>query len=646
MGRSNIDMAQREPKRLECKECDYTTRSHDSLSKHNTEKHYPDLFQPCQYCHFVSTDAKKVRTHVAQVHVRRGKYNCKQCDYIGKGYVGKSQRCLERHIAAEHHSGLTAFKTDTSTEIKLESEDSDSSVDDKCRKCNFPTPNLRTCHEHAKRQHFDCEDCDFSTVFRLRLSAHEKTCGGTKESGYLFIEGVDKPYHCPHCGFDAATKKFVLRHMDRCSKEKGKNGTSSKEKGKDNTKCDEGDFMASEPEEDNPRVAKAKSATTAKIGIKSSLARRPFKCPKCKLSFSDKGEAMLHSRKRHIKCVDVNCAFVTTHMDISLVHMRDCLKARGARKASPTGNRKTREELKDPDWDPDCEILVIEEKRPKEKLRAPARGDVQVNWSAAPEVTMMGKDPWESMWERRFTDPDPEATLRMAEQQRVRNMAGFDFFRKMQEEFAKKKEREQERKKKEEEVMKNARDANGRESDSGNETKETISDNDEEMMQEDPAPDNAAAPGGRGDKEENDGADGESAEGGSVEGTDPVAAALVEVGLLEPIVSMQVGEELSVSVPDGAEGIAEKKATMTAEDPDSEPRRKRKKRKGLPPFFRAFLRGKAEKEEPVAREGGDSIKEEEEENGEGEKAPCDLCPFVAGDQNGLTSHILKMHVVV
>ena len=41
-------------------------------------------------------------------------------------------------------------------------------------------------------------------------------------------------------------------------------------------------------------------------------------------------------------------------------------------------------------------------------------------------------------------EEDPEATLRMAaERLRVRNMSGMDFFRKMQEEFAKKKEREQ-----------------------------------------------------------------------------------------------------------------------------------------------------------------------------------------------------------
>ena len=613
MGRSSTDLAQREPKRLECKECDYTTRSHDFLSKHTTAKHWPDVFQPCQYCHFVSTDAKKVRQHVAHAHVRRRKYNCKQCDYIGKGYVGKSQRCLEKHIAAEHPSYLTTIKTDA-----LESEDTDGSEDNKCRKCDFTTPMRRTLHEHIKRQHLDCEECDFSTVFRLRMAAHEKTCGGTKESGYLYIEGVDKPYHCPKCGFDAATKKFVLKHMDRCLKEKGKK----------NTKCDEGDFMTNEPEE-KQRAAKAKSVTSAKFRINVG---RPFKCPKCKLSFSDKGEAMLHSRKRHIKCVDVNCEFVTTHMDISIIHMKDCLKAR---EASQTVNGETRDESENSD----CEIIVIEEKRPKEKLgpRAvnPEYGDARSKRSAAPEERAVGNDPWESMWKRRVTDPDPEGTTRIAEQQRARNMSGVDHFRKMQEEFAKKKEQGQLENKKE---AKNESDAGGRESDSGNETKDTISDNDEEMTQEDPAQDddNAALA----DEAEDDGVDGESAKSelAEGEGRDLVVSALVEVGLLEPIVSMHVGEELAV--PDVTELIVEKKERITAEEPESKPR---KKKKGLPPFFRAFLRGKAEKEEPMEREGADSGQEGEE--GEGEKAPCDLCPFVAGDQNMLTSHILKVHVV-
>ena len=62
-------------------------------------------------------------------------------------------------------------------------------------------------------------------------------------------------------------------------------------------------------------------------------------------------------------------------------------------------------------------------------------------------------------------EEDPEATLRMAERQRVRNMSGVDFFRKMQEEFAKKKEREQLEK---EEEMKDASDAVGRESEDKN----------------------------------------------------------------------------------------------------------------------------------------------------------------------------------
>ena len=62
-------------------------------------------------------------------------------------------------------------------------------------------------------------------------------------------------------------------------------------------------------------------------------------------------------------------------------------------------------------------------------------------------------------------EEDPEATPRMAERLRVRNMSGVDFFRKMQEEFAKKKEREQLEK---EEEMKDASDAVGRESEDKN----------------------------------------------------------------------------------------------------------------------------------------------------------------------------------
>ena len=614
-------MAQREPKRLECKECDYTTRSHDSLSKHTTAKHYPDLFQPCQYCHFVSTDATKVRNHVTQVHVRRRKYNCKQCDYIGKGFVGKSQRCLEKHIAAEHQSDRATFETDSPTKIESESEDSESGEDNKCQKCDFSTPMRRTLDEHIKRPHLNCEDCDFSTVFRLRMAAHKKTCGGTKESGYLYIEGVDKPYHCPNCGFDAATKTFVLRHMDRCSREQGK-----ARKDKPNSKCDESDFMLNEPEGENRRGGKANTASSDKPRFN---AGRPFRCPKCKLSFSDKDEAMLHSRKRHIKCADANCEFVTTHMDIYLVHMKDCLKARASREASQARKGRTREESDNSD----CEIIVVAEKRPREKIRPPVHA--QVKRSAAPEGKTVVKDPWESMWERCATDPDPEATTRIAEQQRVRNMSGVDYFRKMQSEFAKKKEQDQFEKEKEDMKKESDAAAGGRESDSGNETKDTISDNDEEMAQEDPAEDDAAPIG---EKAENDGLNDPS------EGRDLVAAALVEVGLLEPIVSMQVGEELSV--PDGTEQITEKKEERMAEEAESEPKKKKKKKKrGLPPFFRAFLRGKACKEEPMEREDGEGSHEERQDDDEGEKAPCDLCPFVAGDQNLLTSHILKMHVV-
>ena len=630
MGWLSNDMAQREPKRLECKECDYTTRSHDSLSKHTTAKHYPDLFQPCQYCHFVSTDATKVRLHVTQVHVRRKRYNCKQCNYIGKEYVGKSERCLEKHVATEHQSDLTTLEeTDSTTKIEL---DSDGSEDHKCHKCDFSTPMSRTLDEHILRPHLNCKKCgDFSTVFRLRMAAHEKTCGEKKEHGYLYIDGVDKPYHCPHCGFDAVTKNFVLKHMDRCQKENKKDKT--------NSKCDESDFMPNEPEKENQRHAKAKPASSAKPHIN---ARRPFGCPRCKLSFSDKDEAMLHSRKRHIKCDEVNCEFITTHMDISRIHRRDCLKAKSPRGASQARKDETRKEAEDSD----CEI--IEEKRPRRSLRAPVRGQLKNGAAPGPQMTVV-KDPWESMWAHNAADPDPEATNRLAEQQRVRNMSGTDYFRKMQEEFAKKEEEEFEKNNKE---MKES-DAQGRESDSGNETKDTISDNDEERMQEDPAEDNVTPVGER--AEGDDGVDREVVGDDPSEGRDLVAAALVEVGLLEPIVSMHVGGELSVS-----DDEAEKETTRVKEPETKRPKKekmkkKKKKKKGLPPFFRAFLRGKAVKEESAEMEDVkeesmemddvDGEGEEKEDDDRAEKAPCDLCPFVAGDQNLLTSHILKMHVV-
>ena len=816
-------MAQREPKRLECKECDYTTRSHDSLSKHNTDKHYPELFHPCQYCHYVSSDALKVRLHVTQVHVRRKRFDCKQCTFNGHSYIGRSERHLEKHIYAVHAPAEEQTQTEVNllepivsmrvggdddesqTEIELDSDDSsDGGEDYKCHKCDFSTPMKRTLNDHKKRPHYDCEECDYSTVYRIRLTAHEKTCEGAtldtkkpkednksgysyivqskdqkrpkeeNKSGYLYIEGEDKPYHCPHCGFDAATKNFVLRHMDRCSNSKEeRTSRSPKEKVPRRATATrsgllENDFTSSdiEIEEEIGRVAKSKPELR-------STDKRPFKCPKCKLSFSDKDEAMTHSKRKHIRCADANCGFVTTHMDIYLVHMRDCLKARVARRAFLKRKKSESE-------DSDCEI--IEEKRPKEKPRPPRQpvhkdNNAQVNQRPDEERPFPVRDPWDTMWERRAADPDPEATGRIVEKQRVRNAAGMDFFRKMQEDFAKKKKEEEmelleknkkeemelleKQQKEEEEEMANLQikkedrvtkvkkegrmkkskkeqKMKERDSDSGNETKETFSDNDQEMMQEDPAEDPSSAAAvlaayrrSLEGKAENDGwVDGK---GHPVESGDMVAAALFEVGLLEPIMSMEVGEEELPEVPEKTkkrkdhEGVPKKKKKRkvkefakekeetkreeeeevaevekskkegemksekvsdsgnetreTISDKDElmqgceelpVPERKKKKRKdhegvpkkkkekkksGLPPFFRAFLKGKAEKEDPAEKEEGED-EEEKEEGGEtshdeekdddaliAERAPCDLCPFTAADQSLLTSHILKTHVV-
>ena len=56
---------------------------------------------------------------------------------------------------------------------------------------------------------------------------------------------------------------------------------------------------------------------------------------------------------------------------------------------------------------------------------------------------------------------------------------------------------------------------------------------------------------------------------------------------------------------------------------------KKVKKRGMPPFFRAFLEGKTQH---------DGIKTE------GKRAACDLCSYVGDSEIMLTSHILEMHI--
>ena len=667
-------IAKTSPRRLQCNDCDYTTRSHDALSKHSNEKHRPaaDSFQPCQYCHFSSTDAEKVRQHVAHAHVRLRKYNCKQCDYIGKSYIGKSQRCLEQHMSAEHRREgddaaaaaqtcqFCPFEAGAADEMRrhLDSEHFEEGDEKsfKCETCDFSASKKSRLIEHEARQHLFCKKCGFSTVFGLRLAVHMKTCLGNSisgkikiretekpgnspseklDSGYLYIEGDDKPYNCPDCGFDAASKRVILKHVEKCSKGKGKTRSDCDEGDMTRVKDEIIDFVVKEPYPTNkrqrsPQGRNGERRTITSKSLEVSDNRRRFKCPKCKLTFSDKDTAMLHTRKRHYKCDSVNCQFFTTHFSLSQIHMRDCLRAKSR-------NSMTRGKSKNSNDIDDGEVLIVAEKQSKQNMEPP-RVVNQVDKAKAVKVyhAKASEDSWSWSWSasedndcwgstlERVADPDPEGTQRIAERIAGRNVAGIDYFRKLQEEFAKRKE-----------VESLAENDRGRESDSGNESKGAVSDNDEEMKEDSAARENAIDTAeDRVDDEEEEGTE-------------------VEPRLLEPIVSVRVEEEEeqedeSPAVSDRSDLDKRRKRSSSDKESDKRPKKEKKKAKrGLPPFFSAFLRGKAEKDDSTEKDSngvdgdGDSGREEEE----GEKAACDLCPHVAADQNLLTAHILQLHVV-
>ena len=162
-------------KKFECKQCQKTYFSIQTLNDHIQTKH-KGIKYTCDQCDNQFTHKTSLNMHIQSKHDGI-KYACDQCDY-----EASRQDTLTRHVKSEHEG-----------------------IRYSCDQCDYQTRRKSILNEHIKSKHegvnYACDQCDYQTARQSNLNIHIQT----KHEGLK--------YACDQCDYQATKQSHLARHI-------------------------------------------------------------------------------------------------------------------------------------------------------------------------------------------------------------------------------------------------------------------------------------------------------------------------------------------------------------------------------------------------------------------------------------------------
>ncbi|KAF6212303.1 hypothetical protein GE061_012825 [Apolygus lucorum] len=184
---------------------------HSGPSEDKSKSDLPQWNFKCAICGRKFVMENRYNRHVA-AHAsgeisrkHREPYQCYKCDFSSKSRNSIIRHLTNRHgdknFVCAHCDYRTAMKSDLSDHMLIHS----GVKPYMCDVCGFSAASRSTLTSH-KRVHSEknitCEYCDFRTSRRHSMRAHLRRHTG------------DRPYECTFCGYKAAQKGTLTKHID------------------------------------------------------------------------------------------------------------------------------------------------------------------------------------------------------------------------------------------------------------------------------------------------------------------------------------------------------------------------------------------------------------------------------------------------
>ena len=185
-----------------CAQCEYVSRSHQTLLDHINAIHLGVRFQ-CQLCDYTSKRKRDLLPHYKIKHVGV-KFPCDQCDYVAcrlqdlkthtkSKHEGFTYPCPDCDFVGKYHGSLWQHKKRVHEGVQFT-----------CDQCEYSTSNPQCLKEHKQIKHegirYSCDLCEKAFNSPYTLDKHKKN----------IHEKIKYP--CDECSYVGNSFHYLQRH--------------------------------------------------------------------------------------------------------------------------------------------------------------------------------------------------------------------------------------------------------------------------------------------------------------------------------------------------------------------------------------------------------------------------------------------------
>ncbi|XP_023943300.2 zinc finger protein 91 [Bicyclus anynana] len=271
--------------RYKCSECGMTRLNRMTIKDHYKAMHLNDTLQhKCSLCNKLFNRQVSLKKHMANVHRRRERLDCKYCT---KTFASKDG--LNNHTMLKHPTQLSerSFKHNI------------------CEECGeaFKSPSQLKYHvtKHSDFKAFYCVECDRGFKSNYALKHHLKNAAA-------HVNYLELKLQCEHCDKKFGVTRELERHMNRvhlnrrpyqCDKcerayltmwslSQHKRFTHEGHKRPLKYPCPLCDKVFA-------------GSTTRKVHMRTHTGERPYACTKCAATFSQSAALATHNKLVHLR---------------------------------------------------------------------------------------------------------------------------------------------------------------------------------------------------------------------------------------------------------------------------------------------------------------------------------------------------------
>jgi len=217
--------------RFQCQFCDYTTKRKRDLQPHVKQKHEGAKF-PCDKCDYVTDRIQSLNIHMKSQHLGVT-YPCPECDFVGKYRASLWQHRKTVHQGVQYSCDQCEYKSSTPQNLKEHRQHKHDGINFPCDECDKVSSSAYTLAKHKKNIHggqkYDCDECDYVGNSLIYLRRHkQKNHGEThscdqckywtnnisalKKHKRKVHEGIRYP--CKECGDKFRDPPSLKQHVD------------------------------------------------------------------------------------------------------------------------------------------------------------------------------------------------------------------------------------------------------------------------------------------------------------------------------------------------------------------------------------------------------------------------------------------------